>query len=127
MGIRKGEYGKESESMFAELAEPAAVLDPVVAVVMRLLAPPAMADDRIAQTEGTPARDRFRKTRRPVETRLAIIRRKWDKDNRTAGRLSLRRIFDGWCPEESLPPSCLISAQEGYSALFVLGYRGLAG
>jgi len=113
--------------MFAEFAEPAMVLDPVVTVVMRLLAPPAMADDRITQTERTPARDRFRITRREVETRLAIIRRKWDKDNRTAGRLSLSRIFDGWCPEESLPPSCLISGQEGYSALSVLGYRGLAG
>ena len=96
MGIRKGERGKETESMFAELAEPAVVLDPVVNVVMRLLAPPAMADDRMAQTQRTPARDRFRITRRPVETWLAIIRRKWDKDNRTAWEAlteqNLRRI-----------------------------------
>ena len=77
MGIRQGESGKETESMFAEFAEPAAVLDPVVTVIMRLLAPPAMTDDRIAQTEGTPAKDRFR-TSRPVEARLAMIRRKWD-------------------------------------------------
>jgi hypothetical protein len=42
-----------------------------------------MTDDRIAQTEGTPAKDRFR-TSRPVEARLAMIRRKWDKENRTA-------------------------------------------
>jgi hypothetical protein len=96
MGIRQGECGKESESMFAELAEAAVILDPVVTVVMRLLAPPAMADDRITQTERTPARDRFRMARRPVETRLAIIRRKWDKDNRTDWEaLSLSRIFDG--------------------------------
>ena len=73
MGIRQGESGKETESMFAEFAEPAGVLDPVVTVIMRLLAPPAMADDRIAQTEGAPARDRFR-IGRPVETWLAIIR-----------------------------------------------------
>jgi len=38
--------------MFAGFAEPVVVLDPVVTVVMRLLVPPAMADDRIAQTEG---------------------------------------------------------------------------
>jgi hypothetical protein len=50
MGIRKGESGKETESMFAQFAKPAVVLDPVVTVVMRLLAPPAMADDRIMQT-----------------------------------------------------------------------------
>jgi hypothetical protein len=55
MGVGQGENGKERESLFAEIAEPAVVLDPVVTVVMRLLAPPAMTDDRIAQTEGTPA------------------------------------------------------------------------
>jgi hypothetical protein len=64
-------------------AEPAPVLDPVVTVVMRLLAPPAMTDDRIAQTEGTPAKDRFR-TSCPVEARLAMVRREWDKGDRTA-------------------------------------------
>jgi hypothetical protein len=82
MGIRQRESGKETESMFAEFAEAAVVLDPVVTVVMRLLAPPAMTDDRIAQTERTRAKDRF-PTSRPVEARLAMIRRKWDKGNRT--------------------------------------------
>ena len=73
--------------MFAEFAEATVALDPVVTVVMRLLAPPAMTDDRIAQTDWTPTKDRFR-TSRPVEARLAMIRRKWDKGNRTAWRLS---------------------------------------
>ena len=50
---------------------------------MRLLAPPAVTDDRIAQTEGTAAKDRFRTTC-PVEARLAMVRRKWDKGDRTA-------------------------------------------
>jgi hypothetical protein len=127
VGIRQGESGKKTDSMFADFAEPAAVLDPVVTVVMRLLAPPAMANDRIPQTQGTPGKDPF-PTSRPVKARLAMIRRKWDNGDRTAWEaLSLSRIFDGWCAEESLPPSRLISAQEGYSALFVLGYRGLAG
>jgi len=84
MGIGQGESGKETESMFAETAEPAVVLDPVVTVVMRLFAPPAMADDRIAPTEGTPANDRFSTGRRPVEAWLAMLWRKWDKGNRTA-------------------------------------------
>ena len=66
MGIRQGESGKETESMFADFAEAAVVLDPVMAVVMRLLAPQAMTDDRVAQTEGTPAEDRFRTSRCPV-------------------------------------------------------------
>jgi hypothetical protein len=84
MAVGQGESGEESESLFAEIAEPAVVLDPVVPVVMRLFAPPAMTDDRIAQTEGTPAKDRFRTSRRPIEARLAMLRRKWDKRNRTA-------------------------------------------
>ena len=36
--------------MFAEFAEPAVVHDPVVTVVMRLLAAAAVADDRVTQT-----------------------------------------------------------------------------
>ena len=59
------------------------VLDPVVTVVMSLLAPTAMANDGIAQTEGTPAKDPF-PTSRPVESRLAMVRRKWDNGDRTA-------------------------------------------
>jgi hypothetical protein len=49
MGIGQREGGEERESYFTELAEKAAVLDPVVSLVMRLFAPPSMADDRIAQ------------------------------------------------------------------------------
>ena len=114
MAIWQGESRQETESMFADFAEPAAVLDPVVTVVMRLLVPPAMANDRIAQTEGTPGKDPF-PTSRPVEARLAMVRRKWDKGNRT----TVEGSIVGWnlariCrSEESLPPSRLISAHEG--------------
>ncbi len=125
MGIRQGESGKESESMSAEFAEPAAVLDPVVTVVMRLLAPPAMTDERITQTQGTPAQDRFR-TCRPVESQLAMIRRKWDKGNRTAWRLSYGAEPCQECASEREPsPSCSLSYRS--ITLFVFGYRGLAG
>jgi hypothetical protein len=87
MGVGQGESGKETESSLAELATAAAVLDPIVTVVVRLFAPPAMADDRINQTEGTPANELLH-TRRPVEAWLAMAGRKWDKGNRTAWRLS---------------------------------------
>ena len=94
MGVGQGESGKESDGLFAEFAEPATVLDPVVTGVMRLLAPPAMTVDRIPQTEGTPAKDWFRTSRRPVEARLAMVRRKWNKGNRTAleGSLAERNL-----------------------------------
>ena len=47
MGIRQRESGEESESQFAEFTEAAAKLNPVVTLVMRLFAPPAVADNRI--------------------------------------------------------------------------------
>jgi len=93
MGIWQGESRQKTESMFADFAEPAAVLDPVVTVVMRLLAPPAMTNDRISQTDRTPGKDPFPTSRRPVEARLAMVRRKWDNGDRTAWEaLSLSRI-----------------------------------
>src|SRR2546427_4858420 len=115
MGVGQGESGKESESLFAEFAEAAAVLDPVVTGVMRLLAPPAMTVDRIPQTEGTPAKDLFRTSHCPVEARLAMIRRKWNKGNRTAleGSLAGRNLARICARKKSLPPSRLISAIEG--------------
>ena len=88
MGIGQGENGKESEGFFAPLAEAAASLDPIVTLVMSLFAPSAMADDRIALTLRTEANDRFRTSRRPVKGWVAIVPRKWDKQNRIARRLS---------------------------------------
>ena len=84
MGVGQGESRKERVRQFAELAKPATVLDPVVTVVMRLFAPPTVADDRITQTERTPADKPVRRCYRPVESWLAMVRRKWDKGNRTA-------------------------------------------
>ena len=88
MGIGQGENGKESETCFAPRAEAAASHNPVVTLVMSLFAPSAMADDRIAQTRRTEANDQFATSRRPVKVWVAIVPRKWDKENRIAWRLS---------------------------------------
>jgi hypothetical protein len=119
MGVGQRENGKESERKFAEIAEPAAVLDPVVTGIMRLLAPPAMTDNRIPQTEGTPAKDLFRTSHRPVEARLAMVRRKWNKGNRTAleGSLAGRNLARICARKKSLPPSRLISANRRINLL----------
>jgi len=114
MGVGQGESGKEGDSSFAEIAKPAAVPDPVMTVVMRLFAPPAMTDDRIAQTEGTPAKELFRTSRRPVEAWLAMVRRKWDKGNRTA--------LGGSVVERNLARMCR-SEQSLHSFLLNLSYR----
>ena len=82
MGVGQGENGEERESQFAELAEATAVSDPVATVVMRSFAPPAVTDDRIAQTYGTLADELFRPCRHPVKCVVAMICRKWDNENR---------------------------------------------
>src|SRR3984893_15796166 len=93
VGIGLGEKRKKSKGESAGRADAAANLDPVVILVMGLLAPSAVADNRIAQALRTAANDLFRTSRRPVEGWVAIIRGKWDKQNRTAGEaLSLSGI-----------------------------------
>lgn len=82
MGIGQGESGEETESYPAELAEEAMVLDPVVAIVMRLFAPTSMADKGIAQTQRTTMND-LSHTSRPIESWLGMIWRKCDIVNRT--------------------------------------------
>ena len=47
MGIRQGESGKETKDYTAQGTDATAVPDPVVALIMGLLASPAMADDRM--------------------------------------------------------------------------------
>jgi len=73
MGIRPGEKREEGEGQSAGKADAAANLDPVVTLVMSLFLPPAVTDDRIAQTLRTAAEDLFGISRRPVEGWLAMI------------------------------------------------------
>jgi hypothetical protein len=79
-----------------------------VTFVMCLLAPPAMANDRIAQTERTPAKDPS-PTSRPVKARLAMVRRKWDNGDRTAWKApSEQNLAKDTCPETE-PSSFLLN------------------
>ena len=88
MSVGWGENGKEREGCFTPRAAAAPNPNPVVTLVMSLFAPSAMADDRIAQTHRTEANDLFGTSRRPVKVWVAIVPRKWDKQNRIAWRLS---------------------------------------
>ena len=114
MGIGQGENGKESEGFFAPRAEATASRNPVVTLVMSLFAPSAMADDRIALTLRTEANDRFRTSRRPVKVWVAIVPRKWDKQNRIAWRLSHgAEPCQDKGPQESLLPPFLQNLNRG--------------
>ena len=92
MGIGQREGGKEADRHATDLAFTAAVADPVVTAVVRLLRSPAEALDGARPTCRTLPGDLTR-TNRPVEARLAIILRTWDNGNRTCFRaLSLSGI-----------------------------------
>ena len=94
---------------------------------MRLFAPPAVADNRITQALRTTADDLFR-TIRPVESWLAMIRRKWDKGNRTAlvGSLA-KRIFAGYAFRRE-PTSFLLNLRSRrITQLSLRLYEDLAG
>ena len=88
MGVGQGEKRKESEGQSAEITDSASSLDPVVTLVMGLFAPPAVTNNRIAETLRTASNDQFRTSLCPVEGWVAMIPRTWDKQNRTTGRLS---------------------------------------
>jgi hypothetical protein len=104
MGIRQGENGKAGEGQMAGPTHASANFDPIVSLVMSLLAPPAVRSNRIAQTPRTTAQDRFLAGGSPVQIWVARITAKWDKNNRTAWEaLSLNRLLSGSVFRRGLP------------------------
>ena len=87
MGVRQGEGWQETKNYAAQRTDAAAVPDPIVTLIMGLLASPAMADDRIEQAKRTPAKNHSC-TGRPVKSGLAMVGKKWDNVDRTVARLS---------------------------------------
>jgi hypothetical protein len=85
MSVRKGEHGQEGNRLATNIAEPTPNPNPVVVFVMSLFLAAAMTYDRIATTNGAPARDAFCAGLRPIGFRLALRRAKCDKDNRGNG------------------------------------------
>ena len=88
MAVGQGESGKETNRYAADLTLATTVADPVVTLVVRLFRSPAVANDGVASTQRTPAKELAR-TGCPVGAGLAIIPRTWDKRNRNCFRGSL--------------------------------------
>jgi len=106
VGVRGRENGKEGKGEFAKLTGAAANFDPVAIFIMRLFASPTVPDDRIAQTLRTTAEDLFLAVSSPVESWVARIHAKWDKENRTAWEaLSRNGILRGCAFRRGLPLS----------------------
>lgn len=102
MGVRERKQRKEGEGLPAARATTAANPDPVVMLIVRLLAAPSMTDDRIARTNRALPQDDFGATRSPIRFELVPRDTKWDKQNRTS---------TGLCPSGVDPPRSRLEAE----------------
>ena|ERR1700688_397043 len=82
MAVRWREQRQEGERLLAEIAETASNADPIVVLVMSLLAAAAMADNRIAQTNWASPQNLFHACFGPIGFEAVLGGRKCDKKNR---------------------------------------------
>jgi hypothetical protein len=85
--VRERKRRKKGEGLPATGAAAAADANPVVMLIVRLLAAASMADDRIAFTSGASPQDDFGAVRRPIDFELVRRDTKWDKQNRSSSGL----------------------------------------
>ena len=64
------------------MANAAANADPVMVFVMRLFAPPTVADNGVLQTHRALAKNDFLYCLGPIGFEVVLCSRKWDKENR---------------------------------------------
>ena len=87
MGVRERKPGQEREGLPATGAPSAANVNPVVMLVVRLLASSSVAGDRIAFTNRASPRDDFLALFGPVSFDSLRWSGKWDKQNRMSSGL----------------------------------------
>jgi hypothetical protein len=83
MGVRERKQRQEGEGRPATVAATAPDFDPVVILIVRLLAATSMADDRIAFTYRAAPQDDVGATCGPIAFQPAQRGGKWDKENRS--------------------------------------------
>jgi hypothetical protein len=91
MRVRQRKQRKESEGLPTTQAATATDPNPIVMFVVRLLAAPSVADDRIAFTSRASPQDGLVAVSGPVRFQLVQRSRKWDKENRSPLGLCRRR------------------------------------
>ncbi len=96
MRIRKRKQRQESEGLSATRAATATDLNPVMILIVCLLAAAAVADDRTTFTNGTLRQDELVAVSGPISFELVRRDRKWDKENRNS---------QGFCPGVDPPRS----------------------
>ena len=96
MGVRERKRREEGKGLPATGAETATDPNPVVLLVVRLLAASSVANDRIALTNGASPQDDVGALLGPIRLQLVRRKRKWDKKNRNSS---------GLCPALTVPRS----------------------
>jgi hypothetical protein len=94
VGVREGKRRQKGEGLPATPAVTATDWDPVVVLIVGLLAASSVTGDRIAFTNGTSPQDNAGALFGPVGFELVRRGRKWDKKNRSSS---------GLCPGVDLP------------------------
>ena len=84
VGVGEREQGKQSEALPASRAKAASDPNPVVMFIVRLLAPPTVADDGITFTNRASPQHDVLAVASPVGFELVWRGRKWDKENRSS-------------------------------------------
>jgi hypothetical protein len=82
--VRERKARQEGEGLPTTGAAAAPDVNPIVMLIVRLLAAVSMADDRIAFTSGASPQDDFGAARGPIRFKLVRRDRKWDKQNRSS-------------------------------------------
>ena len=85
--VRERKRWQKGEGLPAPPAVTATDLDPVVMLIVRLLAASSVAGDRIALTNGTSPQDDIGGLFGPIRPKLVQWGRKWDKKNRSSSGL----------------------------------------
>lgn len=108
VGIRERKWWKKGEGLPATGAATAPDADPLVILVMGLLAAASMTDDRIARTNRAPPQDDFGATCSPIRFELVQRGTKWDKQNRAQSGL----CRSGVDPPRSRPEAELLPPEK---------------
>ena len=96
MGVRERKQRQKSEGLSATRAATATDLNPVVILIVRLLAAASVADNRTMFTDGALRQDDLVAVSGPISFELVRRGRKWDKENRNS---------QGFCPGVDPPRS----------------------
>jgi hypothetical protein len=84
VGVRERKQREESESLAATQAATATDPNPIMMLIVCLLAAASVADDRIVFTSRASPQDGLVAVSGPVCFKLVLRGRKWDKQNRSS-------------------------------------------